>query len=174
VLRRLRDQRTLERPGCDDDAPRVEGTVRQGHHEAGAVTVLVEAHDLGVLAHRGPGADRVSLDNAKDLTAVGEAVEIGAGVGVARELQRPVRELKAQGVPSFRAPPFPDASPFQHHVLAPTLLEHGAHRQAGLASPDDDRVMVLSYPRLRAALRIVTRVRRSFGLQRGGALQLRR
>jgi hypothetical protein len=31
-------------------------------------------------------------------------------------------------------------------VLAPVLLQHRAHSQAGLATSDDDRVMVVSHP----------------------------
>jgi hypothetical protein len=129
----------------------VEDAVRRGHHEASAVTVLAQADGPGVFAHRRPGADGVLLDDAKDLAVVGEAVGIGAGVCVAGQLQRPVRELKAQRVPPFRAPAFADASPFQHHVFASTLLEHGAHRQAGLATSDDERVMVLSHAVLSAS-----------------------
>jgi hypothetical protein len=32
-------------------------------------------------------------------------------------------------------------------VFASALLEHGTHREAGLATADDDRVVVFSHPR---------------------------
>ena len=120
VLRQLRDAPALDRTGCDEDAPRMAGSVSRGHHEAVAVAVLGKADDVGVLAHRRPGTCRVLVDDAKDLAVVGEAVGIVAGVGVAGQLQLPVRELKAQRVPAFGAPPFADATPFQHHVFAST------------------------------------------------------
>jgi len=47
------------------------------------------------------------------------------------------------------APAVADTPALQHHVLAAVALQHGAHRQPGLAGADDDRVVMFWHPRLR-------------------------
>ena len=83
-----------------------------------------------------------------------EAVGIVARVGITGQLKRPVGELEAKGVPALGAPALADPPALQDHVLAPMTPEHRAHRDAGLAAPDDHRVMVLSHALLRTRLRV--------------------
>src|SRR5918993_5274058 len=116
------------------------------------VAGVVERDHLGVLAHRRPRARRVACDEAEYLAVMREAIGIAARIRLAGQLHRPIRELETQRLPPFGAPPFPNAPPLQHHMLTPAPLQHGAHRQTGLAAPDDHCVMVLSHARLRTAL----------------------
>ena len=44
------------------------------------------------------------------------------------------------GAPTFAEPP-----PLQHDMVTGVLLQHRAHRKAGLATSDDDGLMVLSH-----------------------------
>jgi hypothetical protein len=53
--------------------------------------------------------------------------------------------LKPQRVPSFGAPAFTDPPAFQDDVLAPSLLQETAHREPGLAAPDDNDVLLLPH-----------------------------
>jgi hypothetical protein len=63
-------------------------------------------------------------------------------------LERPVRELKAQGVPSFSTPAFTGSATLQDDVLAPLLLQDVAHREPGLTAPDDNDVVILPHGQL--------------------------
>ena len=83
-----------------------------------------------------------------------EAVGIVARVGIAGQLERPFGELEAEGVPALGAPALADPPALYDHVLASATLEQRAHREAGLAAPDDHGVMVLSHALLRTSLRV--------------------
>jgi hypothetical protein len=151
TLGQLRDARPLERPGRDDDVTGVDSRARHGQREP--AVICSQPGDLCVLAHRRTRGRRVVLDDAQDLAPVREAVGVFAGVRVARQFERPVRELEAQRLPTFSPPPLADLPAVQYHVLPAALLQHSAHGQSGLTAPDDDGVVVLSHTRLPMQLR---------------------
>src|SRR5258708_11616526 len=69
-----------------------------------------------------------------------ELVRLIALVGVPRQPYHPVRELEGERIPAFAAPTLGDAPALEDDVLTPELTEVVAHRQPGLASPDDHRL----------------------------------
>jgi hypothetical protein len=60
---------------------------------------------------------------------------------------RPVRKLEAQSVPSLSSPSFRDAPALQHQMRPAIPTQHMAHREAGLASANDQRIDLLSHGR---------------------------
>ena len=74
-----------------------------------------------------------------------EPVGIVSPVRVARQLERPIRELKPQRLPPFGALAFTDPPALQDDVLAPSLLQDTAHGEPGLAAPDDNDVVLLRH-----------------------------
>jgi hypothetical protein len=100
------DAGKLERSGCDHHASCVDATISQEYVETVTRAVFRQGADFSVLAHGSPSADGIVLNQTKNFAVMRETVGIISRVCVARQLERPVRELKAQGVPSFSTPAF--------------------------------------------------------------------
>jgi hypothetical protein len=168
ALVQLGDARPLERPGRDDNVTGVDRPIGHGQHES--PIVRMQRGDLGVLSHRCTRARSVVLDDAQDLAPVREAVRIVAGVRVARQFERLVRELEAQRFPAFGPPAFADPPTLQHHMLPAALLQHGTHGHSGLTAPNDDGVVALSHTRIkRGSARAYPGVCSPAGCRRGRA-----
>jgi hypothetical protein len=126
----------------------MEGTFCQGHLEALAGVVNTEAQDLALLKHRSSHIRGVVRHYAQNLAVVCEPLGVVPLISVARQLERPVRELEAQGIPSFATPAFPDSVAFQNDMLAPSPLQDAAHSEPGLPASNDNNVVLLTHNRL--------------------------
>lgn len=74
-----------------------------------------------------------------------EAVRIVALVFVPGQLNSPVGELEAEGIPAFTAPAFTHFATFEDHMFSPKLTEIITHGQAGVTAADDDRINLLGH-----------------------------
>jgi hypothetical protein len=80
----------------------------------------------------------VFLNESNDLPARDKAVGIVSLIFVAGQLDGPVGKLKMERVPAFTDPALTHSSPLDNHMFDTALTEKITHRQAGVASADDD------------------------------------
>ena len=91
---------------------------------------------------------RVVLQETENPGVVGEPLRIGPLICVARQLQGPVRELEAKGIPSLGPPALTDPPALEDEVVAALLLQHPTHREPGLTSADDNNVLLFPHAQL--------------------------
>src|SRR6266446_3482333 len=133
AARELRDPWSLIRAGGDHYVSRLQFTVvREDHVAAGLRVGPKREHvDSGSEGRLDPRA--VVLDEAQDVILVRESVRVVPSIGVARQLDTPVRELEHERVPPLRAPVFCHPRALQDEVLLAELFQVIAHGEAGLA-----------------------------------------
>src|SRR4030095_1627852 len=95
--------------------------------------------------HRSFDEISVAIEKSHDLVTGREGVRIVASVFVPGQLNSPVGELEAEGIPAFTAPPFTHSAPFENHMLAPSLTEIVTHGEAGVTAADDNRTNLLGH-----------------------------
>src|SRR6266852_6165683 len=145
--RELRDLWSLIRAGGNHDVSRLQFTVIGENHVAAGLRVRPEREhvDSGSEGRLDPRA--VVLDEAQDVILVREPVRVVPSIGVARQLDTPVRELEHEGVPPLRAPVFRHPRALQDEVLLAELLQVIAHGEAGLAPANNDGLDALHHNR---------------------------
>ena len=131
------------RPGRDDDVARVPGAaagddaVAAGRAAAGGGGDFVHG---GPVDHGRAERGGVRLEVADEGADAEVAVRVGPAVAPAGEPGHPARREQVQGVPALGAPAVADPAAVEHDVLASGVREQLAHREAGVAGPDDDGV----------------------------------
>src|SRR6266705_6465195 len=143
--RELRDPWSLIRAGGDHYVSRLQFTVvREDHVAAGLRVGPKREHvDSGSEGRLDPRA--VVLDEAQDVVLVREPLRVVPSIGVARQLDTPVRELEHERVPPLRAPVFRHPRALQDEVLLAELFQVMAHGEAGLAPANDDGLDALHH-----------------------------
>src|SRR5712691_475298 len=136
--RELRDPWSLIRARSNHDVSRPQFTVIGENHVAAGLRVRPEREhvDSGSEGRLDPRA--VVLDEAQDVVLVREPVRVVPSIGVARQLDTPVRELEHERVPPLRAPVFRHPRALQDEVLLAELFQAIAHGEAGLAPANND------------------------------------
>src|SRR5262245_39768309 len=123
--------RTLIWPSGDDHFPCLETAPRRLEIEAHARFRATQRRHFHPGLNRRPDAIAIALDELHHIRLARETMGILGRVGEARQLDAPVRKLKAQRVPAFRAPALRNAGTLEHEVLTPVLPQAVTHRQPG-------------------------------------------
>ena len=108
------------------------------HREPVAGALYTAYH--GVRVDRGVEGARVVAEVVDELAGGHEAVRIRPGVPPARQPAQPVRREETEAVPAGGPPAFADAPPVQDHMPDVAIGQTAAHREAGVAGADHDRV----------------------------------
>jgi hypothetical protein len=61
------------------------------------------------------------------------------------QFDSPVGKLEAERIPAFAAPTLTHLASFENDMLAFSLAEKVTHRQAGVATADDNRLQLLHF-----------------------------
>ena len=80
----------------------------------------------------------VFLNESNDFPAWDKTVGVFILIFVAGQLDGRVGKLKIERVPPFADPALRHPSPIENHMFESTLAEEITHRQAGVATADDD------------------------------------
>src|SRR6266496_1380053 len=145
--RELRNLWSLIRAGGNHYVSRLQFTVVREDHVAAGLRVRPEREhvDSGSEGRLDPRA--VVLDEAQDVILVREPVRVVPSIGVARQLDTPVRELEHERVPPLRAPVFCHPRALQDEVLLAELFQVIAHGETGLAPANNDGLDALHHNR---------------------------
>ncbi len=135
---------SLIRTSRDDHCAGFQLRITSLNDEPLRTLLLPQLDYLDAAAHRRANERRIVLDEPDHLVAMGEPLPVSL-VGVPGQMDRPVRELKGQGVPACAAPALGHASPLENNVLTSELGQVAAHGEPCLAAADDDRVVLLAH-----------------------------
>ena len=133
-----RDPRVVEAPDRDDDLASIDRSIAR--LEPQAVDSRDEPADRGLERQRRLDPGGVIGHPRGDLVARHVAVRLRPVVRRVGERDGPVRTDEPERVPAVEPPAAESAAPVDHEVLATRRPQSMAHRQAGLARPDDDRI----------------------------------
>src|SRR5258708_2653845 len=136
--RELRDPWSLMRAGGNHDVSRPQFTVIGENHVAVGLRVRPEREHVDSGSEGRLDSRAIVLDEAQDVELVRKTVRVVPSIGVARQLDTPVRELEHERVPPLRAPVFRHPRALQDEVLLAELLQVIAHGEAGLAPANDN------------------------------------
>ena len=134
-----RDQRLLERAGRRDDVARLDRAVARLGPEAGPALVPAHGEHLDAAADRCVDLSRVGLEVLDDLLLGGEPIPIDVELQPGEPVM-PRGPVRDQRVPPLRAPPLGDAAPLEDQMRHAAGAQMLAHREAGLATPDDQHL----------------------------------
>ena len=109
------------------------------------ICFLLQRNDFNSAAHRSLDKSRVLFNETHDFTSRRKGFRVVALVLIARQLDRPIGKLETERIPSFAAPTFAHAGSFEYDVLASSLTEKVAHRQAGMATTDNYCLYLFSF-----------------------------
>ena len=101
--------------------------------------------DLDAFPHRRFEPCRVALEVRHDLIAGHEAVGVAAVVGMAGELDEPVRSDQTEAVPA-PPPALPHPVPLEHDMVDALVRELMADREPCLAGADNDDLDPIGHP----------------------------
>jgi len=117
----------------------------RGLQEETAVAPRPQRGYLDAFPHRRFEPCRVALEVRHDLIAGHKAVGVVAVVGMAGELEEPVRSDQTEAVPA-PPPALPDPAPLEHAVGDARVRELAADREPGLTGTDNDNLDPIGHP----------------------------
>ncbi|CFN62222.1 Uncharacterised protein [Bordetella pertussis] len=135
-----RDHRPLERPGRDNDALRLVGAGRRLHRKAVPAAIALGAHHFHAGTDGRIELARISLQVVGHGVLGRETVRIEPFEFQAGEAIVPGGAVRHQGVPPPGSPALRDAVTLQHDVRHSLPSQVLAHRDARLATADDEGV----------------------------------
>src|SRR5712692_6104621 len=143
--RELRDLWSLIRAGGNHYVSRLQFPVVREDHVALGLRVRPEREHVDSGSEGRPDPRAVVLDEAQDVILVREPVRVVPSIGVARQLDTPVRELEHERVPPLRAPVFCHPRALQNKIFPAELVQVIAHGEAGLAPANNDGLDALHH-----------------------------
>src|SRR4029453_7875370 len=140
IAAQRRNLRSLEWSGRDHDVLRLDGAATRLQDHGVATAGFTHSDDLSVASQRYADVRGVTLEEANELILRCVPIRVRTLISVARQLQRPVRELKDERIPPLGAPSLCDLPPLQNNVLCPASRQIVAHRKASMPCANDYRV----------------------------------